>query len=81
MMRVLSLTVAIVAAFAAPPAVQPQSTYRIGFLSESAVLVTLVDRSDVCVPRLLGGSGSSATRSANRIGATSTGAAASNSSR
>ena len=32
-----------------------QPAYRIGFLSESTALATLVDRSDVCVQRLLGG--------------------------
>jgi hypothetical protein len=43
------------ALLAVPLAAQPQSAYRIGFLSESTALATLVDRSDVCVQRLLVG--------------------------
>jgi len=50
MVAILSLTL-----LAAPLAAQPQSAYRIGYLSESVALTTLVDRSDVCVQRLLGG--------------------------
>ena len=44
-----------VALLAAPLAAGAQSPYRVGFLSESSRLATLVDRSDGCIQRLLGG--------------------------
>ena len=47
--------VGTLALLAAPLAAEAQPAYRIGFLSEGTALATLVDRSDGCVQRLLGG--------------------------
>jgi putative ABC transport system substrate-binding protein len=43
------------ALLAASRAVGAQTPYRVGYLSESRPLATLVDRSDQCIQRLLGG--------------------------
>jgi putative ABC transport system substrate-binding protein len=43
------------ALLAAPLAAEAQSPYRVGFLSESSPLATLVDRSEVCIQPLLVG--------------------------
>ena len=55
MTRVLMVALLTFAVLAAPLAAEAQSAHRIGFLSESVPLATLVDRSNVCVQRLLGG--------------------------
>ena len=52
---VAMLSLALLAAPLAAEAQQGGKVYRIGFLSESTALATLVDRSDVCVQRLLDG--------------------------
>ena len=51
----LIVLLAIVSILVVPLGGGAQPAYRIGFLSESTPLATLVDRSDVCVQRLLGG--------------------------
>ena len=55
MTRVWMVAFLALAFLAAPFTAEAQPAYRIGFLSESTALATLVDRSDVCVQRLLGG--------------------------
>jgi ABC-type uncharacterized transport system substrate-binding protein len=51
----LIVFVPILSTLAVPLVGEAQPAYRIGYLTEGGALATLVDRSDMCVQRLLGG--------------------------